>query len=58
MINFRTALVLALFLSAAGCTEAPEPVSALQQSPSDLVAGEVMAMAYSGFREGQHPDRG
>lgn len=26
--------------------------------PSNLVAGEVMAMAYSGFREGQHPDRG
>ena len=25
---------------------------------SNLVAGEVMAMAYSGFREGQHPDRG
>ena len=23
-----------------------------------LVAGEVMAVAYSGFREGQHPDRG
>jgi exo-beta-1,3-glucanase (GH17 family) len=28
------------------------------QSPSDLVAGEVMAVAYSGFREGQYPDRG
>ena len=28
------------------------------QSPNDLVAGEVMAVAYSGFREGQHPDRG
>ena len=23
-----------------------------------LLAGEVMAVAYSGFREGQHPDRG
>ncbi len=22
------------------------------------MAGEVMAVAYSGFREGQHPDRG
>ena len=30
----------------------------LQQSPEDLLAGEVMAVAYSGFREGQHPDRG
>ncbi len=30
----------------------------IQQSPQDLLAGEVMAVAYSGFREGQHPDRG
>ena len=28
------------------------------QSPDDRVAGEVMAVAYSGFRAGQHPDRG
>jgi exo-beta-1,3-glucanase (GH17 family) len=28
------------------------------QSPNYLLAGEVMAVAYSGFREGQHPDRG
>ncbi len=28
------------------------------QSPDALIAGEVMALAYSGFREGQHPDRG
>jgi len=28
------------------------------QAPADLVAGEIMAVAYSGFREGQHPDRG
>jgi exo-beta-1,3-glucanase (GH17 family) len=30
----------------------------LKQPPEALVAGEVMAVAYSGFREGQHPDRG
>ncbi len=30
----------------------------LSQLPDQLVAGEVMAIAYSGFREGQHPDRG
>ena len=29
-----------------------------KQSPDNLLAGEVMAVAYSGFREGQHPDRG
>ncbi len=30
----------------------------LVQGSEALVAGEVMAIAYSGFREGQHPDRG
>lgn len=30
----------------------------LVQAPDDLIAGETMAVAYSGFREGQHPDRG
>ena len=30
----------------------------LVQSPDALIAGETMAVAYSGFREGQHPDRG
>jgi exo-beta-1,3-glucanase (GH17 family) len=29
-----------------------------RQPPTALVAGEVMAVAYSGFREGQYPDRG
>ena len=59
MIKLTKTFFLSLLLVAAGCTEAPpEPQSALQQSPSDLLAGEVMAMAYSGFREGQHPDRG
>ena len=60
MIKIRKASLLAVLFLAVGCAEAPppEPASALQQSPSDLLAGEVMAMAYSGFREGQHPDRG
>ena len=29
-----------------------------KQLPSELLNGQVMAVAYSGFREGQHPDRG
>jgi len=29
-----------------------------RQNAENLVAGEVMAVSYSGFREGQHPDRG
>lgn len=32
--------------------------STFNQSSADLMVGEVMAVAYSGFREGQHPDRG
>ena len=28
------------------------------QTINALLEGEVMAVAYSGFREGQHPDRG
>ena len=37
--------------------EAKEP-STLKQNPSELLNGVVQAIAYSGFREGQHPDRG
>jgi exo-beta-1,3-glucanase (GH17 family) len=33
-------------------------VEGFMQAPDALLAGEVMAMSYSGFREGQHPDRG
>ena len=32
--------------------------SGFMQDKSDLLHGEVMALAYSGFRDGQHPDRG
>ena len=38
--------------------EGDETATSYRQSPGDLVAGEVFAVAYSGFREGQHPDRG
>ena len=56
--------LLILIAATAGCASAPMAVdattdkSALAQSATDLLAGEVMAVAYSGFREGQHPDRG
>ena len=42
---------------AAATSEAPA-TSGLTQAPDKLVSGEVMAIAYSGFREGQHPNRG
>jgi exo-beta-1,3-glucanase (GH17 family) len=41
-------------------TDGQESIAArsYQQQPGDLLVGQVMAIAYSGFREGQHPDRG
>ena len=60
----RLSLALAgLALAAAGCRYSGEdkPVVervALQQDAAALLQDEVMAVAYSGFREGQHPDRG
>lgn len=32
--------------------------NAYQQKPSDLISSQHIAVAYSGFRTGQHPDRG
>ncbi len=37
---------------------AAQKAVSLQQEKSDLLAGYVKAIAYSGFRHGQHPDRG
>jgi exo-beta-1,3-glucanase (GH17 family) len=35
-----------------------EDLGQIKQSESDLLAGVSKAICYSGFREGQHPDRG
>ena len=62
MKSLKTLIVFALAL--AGCSNAPDDAdtvasqNTLQQQASELLSGEVMAVAYSGFREGQHPDRG
>lgn len=49
---FATFLSLSAVLAMTACT--PE-----KNAPTnELLAGEVMAVAYSGFRAGQHPDRG
>lgn len=53
----RPRLLLPCMIIVAGCSAAPED-AVFRQSPHDLLAGQVMAVAYSGFREGQHPDRG
>lgn len=58
----RSTLALALLTFAlASCSPEAREVTAsidLVQSPDALIAGETMAVAYSGFRAGQHPDRG
>ncbi len=57
-------LVLFSALTICGCGSSVEDPAAQSASkyaaqlPMDLIAGETMAVAYSGFREGQHPDRG
>jgi exo-beta-1,3-glucanase (GH17 family) len=52
----RWGVLIALFVGA-GLHAANETVD-LKQPPEALVEGQIMALAYSGFREGQHPDRG
>jgi exo-beta-1,3-glucanase (GH17 family) len=47
----------AFFLSLTLCLSL-DVIADYQQNNKALLAGNVMAVAYSGFREGQHPDRG
>ncbi|MBT8090916.1 MAG: glycosyl hydrolase [Gammaproteobacteria bacterium] len=65
LLNLLAMFLLAVVVFAiAGCAKAPDHAPApkiaqtVNQAPDALLAGEVMAVAYSGFREGQHPDRG
>lgn len=44
-------------LQSDGQDEAPQPIQ-LEQEAKGRIQGQSMAVAYSGFREGQHPDRG
>jgi exo-beta-1,3-glucanase (GH17 family) len=56
MVMKRIAYLALALLAVAGCAQ-DEPAG-FAQAPAALLEGEVMAVAYSGFREGQHPDRG
>ena len=56
-MNFAKTAVVVLTVLVVGCSDSTSP-GEFKQAPGDLLAGEVMAIAYSGFREGQHPDRG
>ena len=60
----HTLISLAILVLISACTP-PAQEADLRQGESDFVQerngllhGEVMALAYSGFRDGQHPDRG
>jgi len=55
-----TVIALAVIACSSPTDETPAAPQAdlLWQAPEALLAGEAMAVAYSGFREGQHPDRG
>ena len=51
-------IVYLVLLAVAGIGNANGQSAGFSQPPEALLEGEVMAVAYSGFREGQHPDRG
>ncbi len=53
----KALLAAVLTVSLAGCG-APVEADNGQRIDAFLLADEVMALAYSGYREGQHPDRG
>ena len=59
-VLFVTLAAFACFACANAAADYEESIelSGFKQSRDSLVAGEIMAVAYSGFREGQHPDRG
>ncbi|MFT4938320.1 MAG: exo-beta-1,3-glucanase (GH17 family) [Paraglaciecola sp.] len=58
--KFTRKIILRTFmaLTALTCLLLSSAHAKYQQSPDALLSGEVMGVAYSGFRLGQHPDRG
>jgi exo-beta-1,3-glucanase (GH17 family) len=58
----RLSLLALVLVGAAGCTDdrgrpAPHNPAALRQPAEALLAGQATAVAYAGYREGQHPGR-
>lgn len=51
-------LLPAILSLLAAAVSAADPADFPPQKPEALLEGEVMAICYSGFRRGQHPDRG
>ena len=58
-IGIAVWLVMLSWFIPASAAETNAPVArSLQQKKSDLLDGQVRGICYSGFRSGQHPDRG
>jgi len=53
-------IIIVIFCFTSGCNSEKNEKedNSLKQKESDLLAGKQKAIAYSGFRSGQHPDRG
>lgn len=56
IVRVTTLLVCAGFITACAFNTTRDFMH--KHSSNNLISGQVMAVAYSGFREGQHPDRG
>ena len=54
----RIGITLAILIMVQFFFRSSPALAEYRQTPDDLLNGQVMAVAYSGFREGQHPDRG
>ncbi len=60
-MNSLSIIFFSMLITIVNCTKfdnKPLNESSLKQEKSSLLAGQVQAIAYSGFRQGQHPDRG
>jgi exo-beta-1,3-glucanase (GH17 family) len=55
MTKTKTLLLILLLVC---CSNLAGAETGFRQPSEALIEGQVMAVAYSGFREGQHPDRG
>ena len=58
LFGILTAIIMITACTSATDGGAPPAEQGFTQQVGDLLHGEVMAVAYSGFRAGQHPDRG
>jgi exo-beta-1,3-glucanase (GH17 family) len=56
LLNMLRGMLIAV-VAVAGCSSDTQERPA-RQAADDLLAGQVMAVSYSGYRDGQHPDRG